>query len=267
MARNWLGSDAVVGNRRLWAHGGAISGIVSLPVRWRWIGELVQEGVPPRSRHVTITATSFADPTRTSNAMVTISPTNSTQWNCRSGSAPLVAQQVDGFLKSVGQGRIRPYDNECASKRLTPSRGPFVIATHVDGTLLGPASLYPGLTTPAKLGETIVLYCNGFGPTTTQVVSGSTVQSGALSPRPQVMIGTRISTVTFAGLISPGLFQFNIRVPPKTPDGDQPVGATYGGGGHATGNTDHSPTLRSNGRWLDWDDSVNNVSLFADNPG
>ena len=36
--------------------------------------------------------------------------------------------------------------------------GPYVAATHADGTLLGPVSLYPGATTPAKPGETIVLY-------------------------------------------------------------------------------------------------------------
>ena len=40
--------------------------------------------------------------------------------------------------------------------------GPYIAATHASGTLLGPASLYPGATTPAKPGETIVLYANGF---------------------------------------------------------------------------------------------------------
>ena len=36
--------------------------------------------------------------------------------------------------------------------------GPYVAATHADGSLLGPASLYPGATTPAQPGETLVLY-------------------------------------------------------------------------------------------------------------
>ena len=35
--------------------------------------------------------------------------------------------------------------------------GPYVTATHANGSLLGPASLYPGSTTPAKPGETVVL--------------------------------------------------------------------------------------------------------------
>jgi uncharacterized protein (TIGR03437 family) len=107
--------------------------------------------------------------------------------------------------------------------------GPYPAATHVNGTLLGPASLYPGSTTPAKPGETIVLYANGFGPTSTPVISGSILQSGTLSPQPVIKIGGTTATVQFAGLVLPGEFQFNVVVPPGTPDGDQPVTATYNG--------------------------------------
>ena len=102
-------------------------------------------------------------------------------------------------------------------------------ATHVDGSLIGPTTLYPGSTTPAKPGETIVLYANGFGPTSTPVVSGSTGQSGTLAPLPVVKIGGVAATVLFAGLVSPGEFQFNVIVPPNTLDGNQPVTATYNG--------------------------------------
>jgi uncharacterized protein (TIGR03437 family) len=107
--------------------------------------------------------------------------------------------------------------------------GPYVAATHADGSYLGPASLFPGATTPSKPGETIVLYANGFGPTTNPVVSGSITQSGSLSPLPAVKIGGVAATVVFAGLISPGEFQFNVLVPPSLADGDQPVIATYNG--------------------------------------
>jgi uncharacterized protein (TIGR03437 family) len=107
--------------------------------------------------------------------------------------------------------------------------GPYVAATHAIGTLLGPASLYPGLTTPAKPGETIVLYANGFGQTSTPVVSGAILQSGTLSTLPVIKIGGTTATVQFAGLVSPGEFQFNVVVPPGTPNGDQPVTANYDG--------------------------------------
>ena len=107
--------------------------------------------------------------------------------------------------------------------------GPYIAAVHADGTLIGPASLYPGLTTPARPGETIALYANGFGTTSAPVVSGAITQSGTLSPLPVIAIGGKPATVTFAGLVGPGEFQFNLVVPPNTPDGDQPIATAYGG--------------------------------------
>ncbi|SPE41830.1 exported hypothetical protein [Candidatus Sulfopaludibacter sp. SbA3] len=107
--------------------------------------------------------------------------------------------------------------------------GPYVAATHANGALLGPASLYPGSTTPAKPGEIIVLYANGFGQTSTPVIGGAIVQSGTLSPLPVIQIGGAPSTVQFAALVSPGEFQFNVVVPASLANGDQPITATYGG--------------------------------------
>jgi uncharacterized protein (TIGR03437 family) len=66
---------------------------------------------------------------------------------------------------------------------------PYVAATHAGGSLVGPTSLYPNQSTPAARGETIVLYANGFGPTTTAVVKGSETQSGSLNPLPVIAIG------------------------------------------------------------------------------
>jgi uncharacterized protein (TIGR03437 family) len=42
---------------------------------------------------------------------------------------------------------------------------------------------------------------------------------------PVIRIGGTPASVQFAGLISPGLFQFNVVVPPNTPDGDQSLTA------------------------------------------
>ncbi len=107
--------------------------------------------------------------------------------------------------------------------------GPYVAAVHASGSLIGPGSLYPGSTTPAKPGETFMLYANGFGPTNMPVASGSATQSGTLSPLPAIKIGGLAATVSFAGLVGPGQFQFNVTLPPSLPDGDQPILATYGG--------------------------------------
>ncbi len=105
-----------------------------------------------------------------------------------------------------------------------------VTAVHANGNLVGPASLsVPGYTfAPAQPGETLEIYANGFGATSPAVVAGSSSQSGTLSPLPGVTIGGVTANVTFAGLISPGLFQFNVVVPTNV-SGDEPIVAAYGG--------------------------------------
>jgi len=105
----------------------------------------------------------------------------------------------------------------------------YVAATHADGTYLGPGTLYPGATTPAKPGETVVLYGNGFGAVNPPVTAGSSKQSGNLAKAPSIQIGGAAATVQFAGVISPGLFQFNVVVPTSLADGDQPITATSSG--------------------------------------
>jgi uncharacterized protein (TIGR03437 family) len=108
--------------------------------------------------------------------------------------------------------------------------GPYVAATHANGSFIGPTSLYPGSTTPAKPGETVLIYANGFGLTSLAVVSGAETQSGTLSPLPIVTIGGITATLQFAGLSgAPGEFQFNVVVPSTLADGDQPIVATYDG--------------------------------------
>jgi uncharacterized protein (TIGR03437 family) len=120
------------------------------------------------------------------------------------------------------------------AKSISPSffvfnGGPYVAAEHAIGSLIGPATLYPGATTPAKPGEIVVLYGNGFGPTSTPVESGSTMQTGSLLPLPAIRIGGIAATVQFAGLVAVGQYQFNVVVPSGLASGDQPITATYGG--------------------------------------
>lgn len=108
--------------------------------------------------------------------------------------------------------------------------GTHVVAAHLNGADIGPPTLYPGLTTPAQPGETIVIYGNGFGPTSAPAISGAVSQSGSLSPMPVITIGGIQANVRFAGLnIAPGEFQFNVDVPSNLADGDQPITATYTG--------------------------------------
>ncbi len=109
------------------------------------------------------------------------------------------------------------------------SGGPYITAVHADGSLIGPTTLYPGATTPAKPGETVLLFANGFGAVSAAVTSGSLTQSGGLPTPPAVKIGGAAATVAFAGLISPGLYQFNVVVPTTATNGDAAISAAYNG--------------------------------------
>jgi uncharacterized protein (TIGR03118 family) len=104
----------------------------------------------------------------------------------------------------------------------------YAVATHADGTLVGPTTLLPGLTTPAQPGETIVLYGTGFGPTNPaadgQVLTGPV----PAATQPVVSIGGGAASVTFAGLISAGLFQVNVQVPSTLSNGDAALTAQAG---------------------------------------
>jgi uncharacterized protein (TIGR03437 family) len=105
----------------------------------------------------------------------------------------------------------------------------YIAATHLNYTLIGPATLYPGASTPAAPGETIVTYAVGFGLPKTPLTSGSSVQTGALPSLPSCTIGDNPAAVGFAGLISPGLYQLNITVPTNAATGDDPISCTYNG--------------------------------------
>lgn len=107
----------------------------------------------------------------------------------------------------------------------------YMVATHADNTLVGPASLsVPGYPfTPARPGENIVLYGFGFGLPTTPLVDGSSSQSGSLLGVPVVQIGGVAATVSFAGVIGPGLYQLNVIVPSTASSGDNSLTCSYNG--------------------------------------
>ncbi len=101
----------------------------------------------------------------------------------------------------------------------------YVAAVHANGNLIGPTTLYPGASTPATLGEQILVFAVGFGLPTTTLVQGSSTQFGPIAtstnPRsPVCFLGSMEATVTAVTLISPGLYQFNITVPANAVRGD-----------------------------------------------
>jgi uncharacterized protein (TIGR03118 family) len=91
----------------------------------------------------------------------------------------------------------------------------FVAAEHGDGSLAGPAGLIKGATTtPFRVGETAVLFGTAFGTTMTMPPDGLLMtQPFPLVANPAVTIGGVQATVTFAGLVGPGLYQINVVIP------------------------------------------------------
>jgi uncharacterized protein (TIGR03437 family) len=119
------------------------------------------------------------------------------------------------------------------AKSITPGffsfDGIHPAAAHTDGTFIGPPTLYPGVTTPAKPGETIVLFGNGFGQTNPAITPGSLAPFGSLPTLPVIRIGGAQAQVQFAGIVAPGEYQFNVVVPASTPNGDNALVASYQG--------------------------------------
>jgi uncharacterized protein (TIGR03437 family) len=107
--------------------------------------------------------------------------------------------------------------------------GGYIAATHANNTLVGPTSLYPGSSTPAKPGEPISLYAVGFGLPTTPLVNGSASQSGPLPVLPVCQVGGSTAVLSYAGMISPGLYQLNLTIPGTAANGDNAVSCTYDG--------------------------------------
>ena len=119
------------------------------------------------------------------------------------------------------------------------------IAAQIAGTSITVAdpALVKGAR-PAKPGELVTLYATGFGATNPSVPVGQLATSAATLTN-QIMVtigGTTLASqdVQYAGL-SPGsiggLYQFNVRVPMSTPDGDIPVTIVIGGAQTLAGTT------------------------------
>jgi uncharacterized protein (TIGR03437 family) len=112
----------------------------------------------------------------------------------------------------------------------------YIAATHADNSLLGPTSLYPGSSTPAKPAETVVLYAVGFGLPAATLLNGSSKQFGALPVMPACQVGGIVAGIAFAGVVDAGLYQLNLAIPATAANGDNAVSCTYNGSTTPPGN-------------------------------
>jgi uncharacterized protein (TIGR03118 family) len=97
----------------------------------------------------------------------------------------------------------------------------YIAAEHANGSIAGPPNLITGVTTtPYNAGETMVLYGTGFGPTTTLPPPGQLLTTPIpLASAPTATVGGQPATVSFAGLVGPGLYQLNVVLPAGTATG------------------------------------------------
>jgi len=128
----------------------------------------------------------------------------------------MLAVVKDG-ARTSGAFRVTKVTNTPSILRFS-ARGDAV-ATHLDGSLLGPTTLYPGLSTPGQRGETISLWTIGFGLPTTPLVQGSSAQTGPLPFPPNCFLSGDPANVV-AALVSPGLYQMNVTIPNSARAGD-----------------------------------------------
>ncbi len=92
----------------------------------------------------------------------------------------------------------------------------YIAATHLSGQVVASAGLLGATvtTTPAAAGETIVLYGTGFGQTSPAIPNGQVLPVPLPLPvNPTIVIDGYVANVIFAGVVSPGLYQFNVQVP------------------------------------------------------
>jgi uncharacterized protein (TIGR03437 family) len=107
--------------------------------------------------------------------------------------------------------------------------GKYAAALHADYSPVNVKS-------PAKAGETVLLFGTGFGATTPPVPGRQIVTDPAPAiTLPSVKIGGLASTVSFGGIVAAGLYQFNVTLPVGVPDGDVAVTASVGSAGTQAG--------------------------------
>jgi uncharacterized protein (TIGR03437 family) len=145
-----------------------------------------------------------------------------------------VPVQVAVQVTTAGQASntINGQEQEFAPAFFTIGSSKYVAAEHADYTLIGPTGLIPGVVTqPAQPGETVMLYGTGFGPTNPVSPTGQLVTMSAMLPANsvEITIGGVNASVSYAGLVEAGVYQFNVTIPSGLANGDAAVVATIDG--------------------------------------
>jgi uncharacterized protein (TIGR03437 family) len=148
---------------------------------------------------------------------------------------PVPVEVVTGLGRSdsfvAQQGRYSP-----GLFRYPIAGGRYIVAQASDGSWIGGLNLMyePGMPAgmrEAKPGEIVTLYGTGFGLTDPPAATGEVVtQPVKLAAPVTFYFGRTAADVVWAGLIGPGLYQFNIKIPAVAGgNGDHVLVAEIGG--------------------------------------
>jgi uncharacterized protein (TIGR03437 family) len=145
----------------------------------------------------------------------------------RAGQVPVVVTTPEGTASFTAT--VKPQVPSWFM--LDPENRRYVAAVNSDGTVVGKAGLYPSapnFTKPLPVRGRGLIYGTSWGVTNPPVPEG-TVFSGAYNLAGATLkIGGVNVAIEFAGVVTPGLFQFNI-VAPDLPAGDYLIEGTING--------------------------------------
>jgi uncharacterized protein (TIGR03437 family) len=152
------------------------------------------------------------------------------------GPVAVTVQSSLGWQKA--QTVVKPYSPGLFPLGVPP--GTYLLALHTDWSYVArPGMLPPAYPSrAARPGETIVFYATGLGATNPAIFGRQRFSGVAplVDPgRLTLQVSGRPARITFAGLVSNGLYQINAVVPQELPDGDHEVVAVMGGESSARG--------------------------------
>jgi uncharacterized protein (TIGR03437 family) len=169
----------------------------------------------------------YISPTQVNIQAPSDAPTGATQMTVTNSAGTSAAYDIT--VNDAQPGLLAPAAFNIGGKQ-------YVVAQHTDNSFVLPAGAISGVsTTPAKPGETVVIYGIGFGPA--KDTSNATIPAGqivtaanSLVNSLQMQVNNVNANLAYAGLAPNfvGLYQFNLVVP-AVADGDWPLTFTLNG--------------------------------------
>jgi uncharacterized protein (TIGR03437 family) len=211
------GNPIIAPNTWIEIHGANLA-----PATMDWSGWNFANGLPTSLDGVSVTV---------DNKPAVISYISPTQINVLAPLDTAVGPVPVQVTTAAGESTpVAPTEEPTSPGFLVIDTAGHVAARHMDYSLLGDVSLsIPGYPfTPARPGETVLLYATGFGQTNPPIVD-QTSTTGSLPALPAITIGGLPAFVMYAGVSAPGLYQLNVAIPLAAPDGDLTLSAIYNG--------------------------------------